>query len=252
MEEWYAFLIVCPLVGLAGFVDAIGGGGGLISLPAYMIAGLPVHQAVATNKLSSTCGTALAALRFWKNGLINARLAVPGVLAAIAGSTLGARLSLLTDAAVMERILYVVLPVTACVVMNKSLFGGRGGEALRLDRRTYTTACLAAFLIGIYDGVYGPGTGTFLIIAFTVFARMDVGTANAQAKAINLATNAASLAVFLMSGQVLVLLGLAAAACNMIGGYFGAGLVMTRGAGIVKPIILGVLGLLALKLLGVY
>ena len=251
-SDWMTFLIVCPLVGLAGFVDAIGGGGGLISLPAYIIAGIPMHQAIATNKLSSACGTTLAVLRFWRNGLINMKLAGPSVVAAIVGSALGARISLLLDAMVMERALYIVLPVTAFIVMNKSLFGAHEGSSIVLNRRTYMTACLSAFFIGMYDGMYGPGTGTFLIIAFTVFAKMGVAPANAQSKIINLATNLASLAVFFLSGNVLVTLGLAAAACNMVGGYLGAGLVMKKGAKIVKPIILAVLGLLALKLAGVY
>lgn len=251
-SSWTTFLIVCPLVGLAGFVDAIGGGGGLISLPAYVIAGIPMHQAIATNKLSSACGTTLAVLRFWRNGLINMKLAGPSVAAAIVGSALGARISLLLDAAVMERGLYVVLPVTAFIVMNKSLFGAHEGERLVLNRRTYMTACVAAFVIGMYDGAYGPGTGTFLIIALTVFAKMGVAPANAQSKVINLATNVASLAVFLLSGNVLVTLGLAAAVCNMVGGFLGAGLVMKKGARIVKPIILAVLGLLAVKLMKGY
>ena len=252
VSDWMTFLIVCPLVGLAGFVDAIGGGGGLISLPAYIIGGIPMHQAIATNKLSSACGTTLAVFRFWRNNLINMKLAGPSVAAAIVGSALGARISLLLDASMMERGLYVVLPVTAFIVMNKSLFGANEGKSVVLNRRTYMTACIAAFVIGIYDGAYGPGTGTFLIISFSVFAKMGVAPANAQSKIINLATNVASLAVFLLSGNVLVTLGLAAAVCNMIGGYFGAGLVMQKGTKIVKPIILAVLGLLALKLAGVY
>ena len=101
---------------------------------------------------------------------------------------------------------------------------------------------------GIYDGFYGPGTGTFLIIAFTVFAGMSVGTANAQAKVINLTTNITSLVVFLRSGQVLLVLGFAAAACNMLGNYIGSGLVMTKGSRIVRPIILIVLALLFVKI----
>ena len=95
------YLIVCPLLFLAGFVDAIGGGGGLISLPAYLLAGLPVHNAIATNKLSNACGTTLAAWKFIRRGLVNWRLAVPTVFAAVAGSFCGARASLAVDEAVM-------------------------------------------------------------------------------------------------------------------------------------------------------
>ena len=113
------FLIVCPLVGLAGFVDAIGGGGGLISLPAYMLAGVPAHNAIATNKLSSTCGTALATGRFIKNGLVNFILAIPAVISAIIGSFIGANLSMRISERVLSIVLLVILPIVAFVVLNK-------------------------------------------------------------------------------------------------------------------------------------
>lgn len=241
------FLIVCPLLFLAGLIDAIGGGGGLISLPAYLLAGLPIHQAIATNKLSSTAGTTLATIRFIKNGLVCFRLAVPSVLTAIIGSSIGAHLSLMIDETVMEYVLFIVLPVSAFIVLNKKLFHDGGEDTVILNKCTYLTACLAAFLVGIYDGFYGPGTGTFLIIAFTTFARLSISNANAQAKVINLTTNITSLIIFILNKQVLFSLGIAAALCNMAGGYIGAGLVMTKGSKIVKPIILLVLFLLLLK-----
>lgn len=243
------FLIVCPFLFLAGLVDAIGGGGGLISLPAYLIAGLPVHQAIATNKLSSACGTTLATARFIRNRLVDFRLAVPSVLAAVMGSSIGAHLSMATDEKIMRYILFIILPVSALIVLNRKLFHDTEDDTVHLNRRTVLTAIGSAFTIGIYDGFYGPGTGTFLIIAFTVLARMSIQTANAQAKVINLTTNITSLVIFLINGQVLIPLGLAAAVCNMAGGYLGAGLVMTKGSKIVKPIILFVLGLLLIKIL---
>ena len=246
------FLIVCPMLFLAGLVDAIGGGGGLISLPAYLLAGVPVHQAVATNKLSNSCGTALVTFRFIKNKLINFKLAVPSVIAAIIGSSIGANISLSLEEATMENILLFVLPMAAFIVLNKHLFHDNGSEQIKLDFRTYVTAILSAFFIGGYDGLYGPGTGTFLIIAFTVFAKMSIGSSNAHSKIINLTTNITSLVIFILNGQVIFVLGLAAALCNMAGGYIGAGLAMKKGAGIVKPIILFVLFLLLLKILGVF
>lgn len=246
------FLIVCPLLFLAGLVDAIGGGGGLISLPAYMLAGLPVHQAVATNKMSSSCGTALVTLRFIKNKLVDLKLAVPSVLAAVIGSSIGANLSMTLEEAVMEKILFVVLPVAALIVLNKKLFCDRGLDHVELTPKTYVIASSAAFVVGLYDGLYGPGTGTFLIIAFTVFAKMSIGVSNAQAKVINLTSNITSLIIFILNGQVLFTLGIAAAISNMAGGYIGAGLAMNGGAKIVKPIILFVLFLLLLKILGIF
>ena len=249
---YHTFLFVCPFLFLAGLIDAIGGGGGLISLPAYLIAGLPPHAAIATNKLSSTCGTTLATLRFIKNGLVNLKLAIPSVIAAIIGSSIGANLSLLIKEEIMLYIMVAILPICAFLVLNKKLFHDGGENEITLDRRTYITATIAALVIGMYDGFYGPGTGTFLIIAFTVFAKISMKTANAQAKVINLTSNITSLIIFLINGEVLFSVGIVAAACNMLGGYIGAGLVMKNGAKIVKPSIIFVLILLALKVAGVY
>lgn len=243
------FLIVCPLLFLAGFVDSIAGGGGLISLPAYLFAGLPVHLAIGTNKLSSTCGTSLTTARFIRGGLIRWKLALPGIAAAMIGSGLGSRLSLLADERIIRGVLFAVLPAAAFIVLNPRFFPEREARKLTVDRRTVTVCILAALIIGFYDGFYGPGTGTFLIIAFTAFAGLSVGAANAHAKAINLTTNITSLLVFLRGGTVLIPLGLAAAACNMLGNYIGSGLAMRGGAKITRPIILVVLALLLLKLL---
>ena len=242
------FLVVCPLLFLAGLVDSIGGGGGLISLPAYLLAGLPVHMGIATNKLSSACGTSLATARFIRRGLVNLRLALPSVAAAVLGSALGARLSLAVSETVMKYILLGVLPVAAFFVLNRQLFRDDGRHSATADRRTVTVCIISAFVIGMYDGFYGPGTGTFLIIVFTVFARMTVGSANAQAKVINLTSNVTSLAVFLLNGQVLIPLGLAAAVCNMAGNWIGSGLAISRGTRIVRPVILLVLLLLLAKI----
>lgn len=153
---------------------------------------------------------------------------------------------------IMTCVLIAVLPLSAFFVLNKKLFNDHGTDTIILNRRTYLTATIAAFVIGCYDGFYGPGTGTFLIIAFTVFAKLSIRTANAQAKVINLTTNITSLAVFLINGQVFIPLGLAAAACNMLGGYLGAGLVMKNGSKIVRPSIILVLILLGFKFAGFY
>lgn len=245
------FLIVCPMLFLAGLVDAIGGGGGLISLPAYLLAGLPAHQAIATNKLSSTCGTALATVRFIRMGLVNWRLALPTLVCGMLGSSIGANASMAVDEKLMERILFFVLPITAFIVLNPRIFRDNDAKDILLNSRTWITALLSSLVIGLYDGFYGPGTGTFLIIAFTVLAGMNMRSANAHAKVINLTTNVTSLAIFLINGQALIPLGIAAAACNMAGNYLGAGLALSRGSRITRPVIILVLALLFLKVLGV-
>ena len=245
------FLIVCPLVFLAGFVDAIGGGGGLISLPAYYLAGVPIHHAIATNKLSSATGTLISTIRIGKSVKIRWKLIAPAVGMALIGSYLGTRLSILTDEKILRQVLLIVLPVVAFFVLRKNSLISEKTERLE-PKKEQLIVWISALIIGTYDGFYGPGTGTFLIIAFTVFAHLNIQTANAQAKVINLTTNLTALAIFLYNGQGVLSLGLASAACNMLGGYIGAGLVMKNGSKIARPSIVFVLFLLALKALGVY
>lgn len=247
--DFKIYLIVCPLLFFAGFVDAIGGGGGLISLPAYMLAGLPPHSAIATNKVSSSMGTAVATFRLCRGGNVYWKLAVITVLFAALGSSTGAYLTLLVSEDIMFYILLVVLPVTAFVVLNKKLFHDNDIESELITFRTYTIASSAALIIGMYDGFYGPGTGTFLLMAFTTLAKLNIKTSNAHAKIINLTTGLSSLVVFLMKGDVLIGLGLIAGACNMAGGYLGAGLMLKNGTRIVRPAIIFVLSLLLIKIL---
>ncbi len=193
------FLIVCPLVFLAGFVDAVAGGGGLISLPAYMIAGLPVHFAIGTNKLSSGMGTTLATARFAKNGYIAWKNALLCIVTALIGSSLGAKLALQLDDYYFKRLILVILPCTALyLTFGKPFVGEKESFPVR---KMILFSALIAFIIGIYDGFYGPGTGTFLLLLLTGIAHMGLKEANGITKAINLTTNLTALAVYLMNGK---------------------------------------------------
>lgn len=241
------FLIVCPLVALAGFVDSIAGGGGLISLPAYLLTGLPVHACIATNKLSSAMGTALTTGRYARLGYIDPMLAVFCVVAALAGAAAGARLALSLSDALFRALMLVVLPLTALYVLRRrGLFEDDGRPPLPFPRRAAVCA-LVALLIGAYDGFYGPGTGTFLILLLTRFARLDLAHANGVTKAINLSSNLASLTVYLLSGQVLLPLGLAAGAFSLAGNALGSRSFVKRGAAVARPLILLVLAAFFVK-----
>ena len=230
------YLIVCPLVFLGGFVDAIAGGGGLISLPAYMIAGFPPHFAIGTNKLSAGMGTLVSTYRFGRSGNIPWKSAIPCVVMAVVGSATGARLALLVDANAFKIIMLVIIPVTAYYVFKtKNLDVER--EPLS-EGSTIFRACLAALVIGVYDGFYGPGTGTFLILLLTSFARFSLGNANGTAKAINLTTNITSLVVYLMNAKVMIPLGLVAGVFGIIGNYIGVSFFNEKGSKAVKPIMI--------------
>ena len=241
------FLIVCPAVFLAGLIDAIGGGGGLISLPIYLLAGLPPHRAIATNKLSSSMGTAAATVRFAKMGHINFNIALSCSVTAILGSFLGASLSVYTNERIIQIFILVLLPILfVYLLFTKKDFDS---FVLEISKSTYIASILSAFVIGIYDGFYGPGTGTFLLLLYTGAAKMSVAKASGTMKLTNLSSNVAALVVFLLSGKIVITLGIAASVFSIAGHYTGAGMVMKNGSRIIRPIILVVLALLFIKII---
>lgn len=241
------FLIVCPLTFLGGFVDAVAGGGGLITIPAYMIAGLPVHYSIATNKLSAGMGMMVSTAKLARLGHIRWRKAALCIVMAIIGSTCGAKLALLIDAELFKRLMLVIIPLTAAYVMRNRQMGE---EKEPLDyRRTILRASIVALFIGAYDGFYGPGSGTFLILLLSGFARMNLGESNGIAKSINLTSGLTSLVVYLLNGKVLIPLGLAGGICGMIGNYIGVNFFDKNGAKAVRPIMLTVLVIFFIKIL---
>lgn len=246
--SFLTFLIVCPLVFLAGFVDSIGGGGGLVSLPAYLLAGLPPQMASATNKMSATLGTVVSTARYIKHRQADLLLALPGIAASLLGAQIGARLALTVDPQVFKILLVCVLPAVAWFVLRKKKGPASDRPPLPRKRQMLIVAAFS-LVIGGYDGFYGPGTGTFLILAYTALARVDALVAGGNSKLTNLASNVSSLTLFLLRGKVLIPLGLAASVFSIAGHYVGAGLAIRKGGGIVRVIILAVLLLLAANVL---
>ena len=243
---WQMALIVAVGVFLASFMDAIAGGGGIISIPTYLIAGLPAHMALGTNKVSAGIGSIASAARFVKNGYVDWVLALPSVGLALIGSHFGTSLQLMIPEVYLQYLLLLVLPVVAFVVLRQRTFPETAGEISR--RRQTLIVLLASLIVGAYDGFYGPGTGTFMIMAFTMALSMDLLTASGCAKIANLCSNVASAVLFIISGKVWWLLALPAAACNMLGAYCGARYAMKGGSKRVRGMIFVVLGLLFIKM----
>ena len=242
------FVIVCPLVFLAGFVDAIGGGGGLISLTAYYLAGVPIHHAIATNNLSSATGTLISTIRIGKSVKIRWKLIAPAVVMALIGSYLGTRLSILTDEKILRQVLLIVLPVVAFFVLRKNSLISEKTERLE-PKKEQLIVWTSALIIGTYDGFYGPGTGTFLLIMFMGLAHLTSMESAAYTKILNLSSNVCSMVTFLLGGHILLLLGLTASVFSIAGHYAGAGMVLKNGTKVIRPIILVVLALLFIKII---
>ena len=240
---WTTLLIVCPLVFLSGLVDAVAGGGGLISLPAYLLAGLPPHAATATNKCGSVFGTGLSTLRFLKNGRVRLGPAAVSAATALLGSVLGARLCLL----VPDYFLVAALPVLAVFLLFKRDFGLENKADALSGPLLMLLSGLIGLVLGLYDGFFGPGAGTFVILAFTALCRFDLVTASGNAKVVNFCSNLAAFVTFALAGEIVWALGVPAAVCGLLGHYTGSGLALKKGAKAIRPMFFVVLGLLLCK-----
>jgi len=230
----------------AGWVDAIAGGGGLLTVPALLAAGLPPAQALATNKLQGTFGALSASLYFLRRGQVSLVLVVPGMLAAGLAAALGAWCVQFIDTRVLRQAIPVVMILVALYFLLRPGLGGANQRA-RLSPLSFLL--LAVPLIGFYDGVLGPGTGTFLALAGITLRGQAATAATAQAKWLNLGSNLGSLLVFLLGAQIHWLPGIAMAFGQMLGARLGAGMVLKRGAGIVRPLVIIVSLLMSVRLL---
>ncbi len=239
-------LALLALVGFgAGFVDAIAGGGGLLTLPSLALAGLDPVTAVATNKLASTFGSGSATLAFWRSGKIEPAMA-PSALAAGAGAALGALALPYAPRALLSE----ALPVVLIAVALYFAFAPNSGEAQRHARLSPAVyAATIAPTIGFYDGVFGPGAGSFYMIGFVVFAGFGLIRAMAGARFANFGSNIGSLMIYAVSGHILVAAGLAMGAGAFLGARLGARTAIRAGARLVRPLIVAISCAMALKLM---
>ena len=248
MEYYEQLLIICPLIFISGFVDSIAGGGGLISLPSYNISGFSPHFALGTNKFVSSIGTVFSTIRFVRNKNYNLTSAIPSILFSLIGAVIGAKIAIYLDVVVLRYILVFGIPVIAVIVYKKKNLEKRTDRNLSKTRMIVYSS-IVGFLIGGYDGFFGPGTGTFLILIYTSVLGFDLLTSMGNAKLVNLASNIASLVVFLFEGKVVFAIGIPAAFCGIAGHYIGSGFAIKKGQKIVRPMLLFVLILLLTKLI---
>ena len=236
-------LIVCPLLFLAGMCDAIAGGGGTISLPAFLLAGLPTHFALGTNKMCMSMGTAVSVYRYGKSGRIRWFVS----LFAAAGAVLGARIALLIDDGFMRYVLMVLLPASALFLALNRNFGQEGREKQLSPTRTAVIAFLCGGGVGVYDGFFGPGAGTFYIMALSAALGLGLTEASADSKVMNMASNVGALATFILGGVVLWKLAIPGILCTMTGNYVGSSLAIKNGAKFVRPVMAFMIVLLFIK-----
>jgi len=243
-------IILSAVSFLAGFVDSIAGGGGLLLLPSLLLAGIPPQVALGTNKFASSIGTGAALINFILKKKVVWKIAASGIAFSLLGSLIGTKTILLFKNETAGRIIIFLLPLAMLITLIPQKERATGNEPSGFDLTIKIPAiCL---LIGFYDGFFGPGTGSFLIIAFYIFIGLGLVQSSATAKVFNLASNLGALAIFVLGDKVLFILGIPLAAANILGNYLGSSLAVKKGANTVKFFLLLSLSILMISLIWKY
>ncbi len=248
MFEFAAETIVLLMLAafVAGFIDSIAGGGGLIGIPALLLTGMPPVDALGTNKLQSLFGSGSATLAYAANGHVDVRGQLPFAAVAAIGSAVGALAATVVPSGILEAALPVVLIAIALFFAVKPRMND-------IDRARRITPALFGMTVvpalGFYDGIFGPGTGSFYMLAFVTLAGYGVLKATAHTKLLNFATNAGAFAVFALAGAIHWKVGVAMGVAQFVGARLGATLAIRIGSRLIKPLLVAICVALAIKLL---
>lgn len=242
---WIFFALFC-VGALAGFVDTLAGGGGMLTIPALLIAGLPPDNALSTNKLQGSFGTLYAAWYFIKRGHLNFRRLLPVVIACAIGAILGSTAVQLLPKDWLNNVIPLLLIAVAAVFIFMPALGEVEQEA-RLPLNTFLLA--AAAPIGFYDGFLGPGTGSFFLLALITLRGLTLQNATIEAKLYNATTNLAALFIFILGGKILWLVGFAMAGGQLIGARIASGMILSKGNKLIRPMVITMSVLMSLYLM---
>jgi uncharacterized membrane protein YfcA len=232
---------------VAGAIDAMAGGGGLIALPAYAAFGVPPALLLGTNKLSSTLGVWVSTARYVRHIGAHPKEFLPMVAATLIASAAGAKAVLLLDPSWIRYMLLAALPFVALTVLGKHDFGREDTSGEHEPAALRARELAVAAPIGAYDGFFGPGTGTFLAIGFSRFCGYNLLHATTRAKVINMTSNAAALATFLIAGSASLEIGIPMGIVNIAGHWTGSHLAIKRGHAAIRPALVLICSVLFLK-----
>lgn len=246
MLEWWQYILLAAAGLAGGFIDAVAGGGGLITVPALLWAGLPPQLALGTNKLQSSFGTALAVVRYTRAGLIAWRSMRLAVVITFIAAMLGVWCVHTLNDALLSRIVPMLLVIVA---IYTALNPGLGERPRAAHMNTAAFAIIFGTTLGFYDGFFGPGAGSFWMLACVLALGQDLRAATGTTKALNLTSNVASLLAFGYAGCLRWDVGAAMIAGQLIGARLGSGLVIARGAKIIRPIFIATALALAARMI---
>lgn len=239
--ETYVIVLLCSAAFFAGFIDAIVGGGGLIQTPVGLILlpNLPVSTVIGSLKIPAFSGTSFAAYQYLKKVTLDKKILIIMILLAFPSAFLGSTLLTYVSNDFMKPLLLIVLSLLAIYTYAKKNFGQHQERDISVKTQILNAVGIS-FVVGFYDGFIGPGTGSFLVVAFIAIMGFDFLHASANAKMVNLATNFGSICLFMIKGKIIWAIALPMAASNAIGGWIGAKLAINRGNKFIRTFFLAV------------
>ena len=240
-------LILCPLIFLAGFIDSIAGGGGLISLNSYQAVGIKDQYALGTNKFSSFVGCTVASVNYIRTGNVHVTSLIPAVIGALTGSFFGSKVAMQVDTRTFGLIMLIATPIVALLVFFKRDYSNATVKTKTAWQYIFWGAVIG-LIVGFYDGFYGPGAGMFMQFGFIIIAGLEVKKACGNARIVNWASNLAALVNFIRFGVVVYNVAIICAVFSIAGNYVGSRLAIKKDVKVVRPAMLVVTGLLFVKL----
>jgi len=241
-------LILCPLIFLAGFIDSIAGGGGLVSLNSYQAVGIKDQYALGTNKFTSLIGCTVASVNYIRTGNYHLPSLIPSMVGALAGSYFGSKVALGLSARTFNLVMLIATPVVALLVFFKRDFSTHEQKP-KSNSLYMILGALIGLVVGFYDGFYGPGAGMFMQFGFIMITGLEVKKACGNARLVNWCSNAAALFNFVRYGMVAYEVAIVCALFSVLGNFIGSRLAIKKDVKIVRPVMLIVTGLLFVKLI---
>ena len=253
MEYLSDLIYLVPLLFIAGVLDGIAGGGGIIALPSYLLTGMPIHSAYACNKLQSGGGTLCSGIKYIKEGLADVKAALVALPFTVIASNLTTRLVLNLDSKTIKLIIAICIPVAVCIMFLKRSVKSSAETRRPLNVKTVLLCVISGTVLGAYDALFGPGGGSIAMIVFSLLLGYDLRVGCGNGKIIIVVSNFTALINYILSGYMIWHVAIPATLSNMLGSYIGAALAVKRGEKLVFPAMLVILSVLLIEtFLGVF
>lgn len=240
-------LILCPVFFVAGVIDSIGGGGGLIALPTYLMLGLPVRTAYGCNKLQAGLGNLVSAVKYFRNHMVDLKIAMISAITAMVGAYFGTKLIFLIPEETIQKAITIALPIVALLMVLRKSKAGDAIMESEISQKTVIQALLVGVIMGFYNSIFGPGVGTIAIMAFTMIMHYDARVASGNGKVLIVLTNALALISYVKTGNIAYEIAIPAAASAIAGNLLGVNFAIKKGEKIIKPVMLIVVILTVVK-----